>query len=144
MTTLSSARPIETDRVARGRKTDAAIDRSTVPPLAEPASAFMSRFRDDDRLPDLVVGLIPSSGRGMTFGHPRTLKSFVALELAMACTTGTPAFGLEAFCVPTPVPTLYITEEDPAIEIRDSARRVGQRPAHSDPFGPSRRRPTGT
>jgi hypothetical protein len=61
----------------------------------------------------LISGLLPGDGMSLWHGQPRDGKSLASLELAMAITTATPAFGLEHLKVSEPAPVLYVTEEDP-------------------------------
>src|SRR5262245_62163033 len=48
----------------------------------------------------------------MAHGQPRDGKSLAELEIALAASTGTCAFGLERFFVPEAIPVCYLTEED--------------------------------
>jgi hypothetical protein len=88
-------------------------------PWVERFPAFCLRLRDRVLPPDVVPGLIPSVGLVMAHGQPRSLKTWVAQELARATSTGTAAFGLARFAVPAPRQTWYVTEEDPEVEIRN-------------------------
>ncbi len=88
-------------------------------PFAERFPAFWARLRDRQAPADLVPGWIPGHGLTMPHGHPRTLKTWMLLELARACATGTAAFGLDALQVREPIAVWYLTEEDPELSIRD-------------------------
>jgi AAA domain len=56
----------------------------------------------------------------MSHGQPRDGKTLGELEIALAASTGTLAFGMERFYVPEAVPVCYLTEED-------SERQIQQR-----------------
>jgi hypothetical protein len=92
--------------------------------IAESAPAFLARLDTSDRPPDLVAQLIPGIGSGMTFGHPRTMKTLTLLDLSLACATGTPPFQLAHLQVPRAISVLYVSEEDPAVEVRDRLRAL--------------------
>jgi hypothetical protein len=81
--------------------------------------AFAERLAQTIRPPDLITDLMPGQGITLLHSQPRTQKTWVALECAIAMATGTPAFGSSAHAVPTARRVLYLTEEDPPIEIRD-------------------------
>ncbi|QOP64430.1 DNA primase/helicase [Gordonia phage Orla] len=64
----------------------------------------------------LVPQMIPTGGCGFIAGIPKSMKSWLALDLAISLTTGEP--WLES--VPTSTPNvLYIQEEDPPVLVRD-------------------------
>ena len=49
----------------------------------------------------------------MAHGQPRDGKTLAELEIALAASTGTNAFGMDRFFVPKAIPVCYLTEEDP-------------------------------
>lgn len=72
-----------------------------------------------------VVGeLVPAGCLSLWHGEPRVRKSWAALELVIAATTGTPAFGLERFAVAEAAPALYCSQEDSAPRVRERLRRL--------------------
>src|SRR5262245_294561 len=85
-------------------------------PRIQTLAEFFAEQTNAERPADLVQGLIPGQGVAMFNGQPRDGKTFAALECLLACATGTPAFDI----LPTvgPLACWYITDEDPAIEIR--------------------------
>jgi hypothetical protein len=60
----------------------------------------------------LVESLWAHDGVGVLGGAPKSCKSFLALDLALSVSSGTPCLG--AFAVPTPGPALVYYAEDPA------------------------------
>ncbi len=95
----------------------AAPDEAAVAACAETYQAFRARMATRTYPPDLIPCLVPSIGITMLHGQPRSLKTWVELELARALSLGDAAFGLEAFRVPEPRRVWYLTEEDPELEI---------------------------
>lgn len=77
----------------------------------ETAAAFIAE--DDPPLDFIVPELLPCGVIMLLHGEPRARKSLAALEIALAASTGTAAFGLERFTPPAPVTVLYVQEEDP-------------------------------
>jgi hypothetical protein len=59
----------------------------------------------------LLDGLFLAGGAGILGGAPKTGKSFLALDLAVAVASGTPGAG--HWAVPTPGPVLLLAAEDP-------------------------------
>jgi hypothetical protein len=88
-------------------------------PAAETLPAFVARLRDRVHPPDVVPGLVPGLGITMPHGQPRTLKTWMIMEICRAASTADAAFGLDRFRVPAPIAVWYVTEEDPEIECRD-------------------------
>lgn len=112
----------EVEVIARsiGRYAPAAEAGSGLPDvIAERFSTFCDRLRTRVAPRDVVPGLVPGFGITMLHGQPRALKTWTAQEIARACSTGSPAFGLERFSVDDAGPTWYCTEEDPELETRD-------------------------
>jgi len=85
----------------------------------EPFDAFVDRLADTTRPPDLITDLVPGQGITLVHSQPRTHKTWVMLEFAVAITSGTDAFGSPKHTVPTAKRVWYLTEEDPPTEIRD-------------------------
>lgn len=75
----------------------------------EPGSAF-AKHADAPVPPMLVEGLIPGDGLTLLHADPRTLKTWIAEDIALALTTKTPALG--ALQTTGPVTVLYVTNED--------------------------------
>lgn len=65
----------------------------------------------------LVEGYWPASGVGVVGGHPKSLKTWWALELAVSVATGTPCLG--QFQVRKPGRVLIYLAEDSLPDIRD-------------------------
>jgi len=65
----------------------------------------------------LVEGYWPASGVGVVGGHPKSLKTWWALELAVSVATGTPCLG--QFQVRKPGRVLVYLAEDPLPQVRD-------------------------
>jgi hypothetical protein len=85
--------------------------------IAESYPAFCSRMRDRVVPEDLIPGLIPGDGFTLIHGQPRSLKTWLELELARAMVTGTAPFGVERFTPAAPLRAWFATEEDPDIEV---------------------------
>jgi hypothetical protein len=79
---------------------------------------------EDPPIEYLVNELLPRSIISLDHGEPRTRKTWAALEVAIAVSTGTPAFGLERFHVPRPFPVLYSSQEDAARDVRIRAKAL--------------------
>jgi hypothetical protein len=79
---------------------------------------------EDPPIDYLVNELLPQSVVCLAHGEPRTRKTWAALEVAIAVATGTPAFGLERFHVPRPLPVLYSSQEDAARDVRLRAKAL--------------------
>ena len=70
---------------------------------------------------DLLVGPLLARGEtALLHGPPRALKTWSALEMAIAATTGTSAFGVLE--VPAEARVLYVTNEDRAATVADRLR----------------------
>ncbi|HYK92122.1 MAG TPA: bifunctional DNA primase/polymerase [Acidobacteriota bacterium] len=91
-------------------------------PYIEFASAFLAI--EDPPVRYISNELIPEGVLVIPHGEPRTGKTWGVEDLAIAVATGTPAFGLERFAVPGPVPVLYSSQEDAAREVRIRARAL--------------------
>ena len=78
------------------------------------AAALESR-REDRRW--LVEELWSERACGIVGGEPKCGKSFLALEIAVAVASGTPALG--RFAVPTPGPVLLYAAEDDLVTVRE-------------------------
>ena len=98
-------------------KAPTAAEPDLTPPLAERAPDFCARVGSITPASPLVSGFVPGDGITLLHGHPRTLKSWMVLTLALCRTANQPAFGGLAV---RPGPTLLITNED-------SQARVAQR-----------------
>jgi hypothetical protein len=72
----------------------------------------------------LISELLPAGVIALIHGEPRTLKTWGALDIALAAATGTPAFGLERFSVPQPMGVLYSSQEDSARLVRQRVKAL--------------------
>jgi putative DNA primase/helicase len=79
---------------------------------------------EDPPIRYLITELLPQEVIALTHGEPRTRKSWAALDIAIALTTGRPAFGLERFSVSEPLPVLYLSQEDGARPVRARMKRL--------------------
>lgn len=66
----------------------------------------------------LIDDLIPESILALIHGQPRTMKSWILLEIAISLATGTCAFGLSRFAARNALPVLYSSQEDSARDVR--------------------------
>jgi hypothetical protein len=97
-------------------------DQSAEGAFAEPLATFAAR---PHLVPDhLIARLIPGQGISLLHGQPRALKSWTALEIATAAALGVPPFDIAGFAPARPVRTWYVTEEDPAPEVRARLRCI--------------------
>lgn len=71
----------------------------------------------------LINELIPRATLVLMHGDPRTKKSYTALELAICCAAGLPAFGFERFKT-EPSRVLYLSQEDPEHVVRERIRSI--------------------
>ena len=82
----------------------------------ERATEFAERLRNQPAPRWLVPELIKEDAITLLHGQPRSMKTFAALEIAVAVAAGARAFHLGRFqCDPAPV--LYVTEEDSEYDI---------------------------
>jgi hypothetical protein len=79
---------------------------------------------EDPPVEYLVNELLPQSVLSLAHGEPRTCKTWAALEMTIAVSTGTPPFGLERFHVPRAYPVLYSSQEDAARDVRIRAKAL--------------------
>jgi AAA domain len=75
----------------------------------------LAHFLAESDAPGAVIfpELLPAGVIMLIHGEPRSRKSLVAFELAMAGGTGSAPFGILRFKPAEPIPVLYIQEEDP-------------------------------
>jgi AAA domain-containing protein len=88
----------------------------------ETAAAFIAK--EDPPLNFIIPELLPVGVLMMFHGEPRARKSLAAFEVALAASTGTPAFGLPRFTPSEPVVVLYVQEEDPRHLTRPRVRAL--------------------
>lgn len=100
MTTAAEDRPLRVLRVAE------------VPPEPTGQSAW------------LVENLWSRQAVGVLGGQPKTAKTFLALEIALAVASGTPCLG--RFPVPEPGPVLFFAAEDAPRQIHARLRGLAQ------------------
>src|SRR5262249_24095564 len=79
---------------------------------------------EDPPVQYLIPEILPQEIIALTHGDPRTRKSWAMIEIAIALSAGRPAFGLERFSVDTPVPVLYLSQEDGARQVRARMKRL--------------------
>jgi hypothetical protein len=97
---------------------------------AQSESKWWSEFRGVDELEGngtvkmYIENFLPE-GATLICGLPKEGKSFLALSVAKALTSGKPLFGRPGFEVPEPVPVLYLAAEsgDGALKLR--CKRMG-------------------
>lgn len=90
--------------------------------LGDPVSKRWRTLDDLDDLPGtdwLVNKLLPAASLTHLVGMSQSLKSFIALDMALSLATGTPFAGSPRFGVTAPVPVLYVVGE--------GARGIGKR-----------------
>ncbi len=97
-------------------------DATELQSFIEFAPTFLSS--EDPPAPYLIEDLLPEQVLQLDHGEPRTRKTWAALEMAIALSTGTPAFGLERFAVSQAVPVLYSSQEDAARLVRIRAKAL--------------------
>lgn len=71
----------------------------------------------------LIESLWAAEGVGMIGAHPKSKKTWLALEMAVSVASGTPCLG--RFAVTDPGPVLAIVAEDPEAEVRERLRLLG-------------------
>jgi RecA-family ATPase len=76
----------------------------------------------DEPVAYLVERLLVAASNGFIGGEPKSLKSWLALYLALCLAVGVPAFG--RYSVPAPVRVLYFQEEDGERRVRRRVRRL--------------------
>jgi hypothetical protein len=84
---------------------------TTIVDYLEPLAQFLAE--EDPPTSVIFPDLLPTGVVMLLHGEPRSRKSLVAFELALAAATGTAPFGLQRFCPAAPVNVFYIQEEDP-------------------------------
>jgi len=77
-----------------------------------------------DAVPPLIEGLVPGTGICLWHGQPRSRKSLVALDVSLSLAAGLPPFGSARLTVAAAVPVWYISEEDPASEVKSRVRKL--------------------
>jgi hypothetical protein len=88
----------------------------------EDARTFLAEVDPPERC---IIRELVIAGRTILWhGEPRARKTWGMGEVVVATVTGTPAFGLERFSVPSPVPVLYSSQEDGRRDVRDRLRRL--------------------
>jgi hypothetical protein len=88
----------------------------------ETAAAFITE--DDPPVEFIIPELLPVGVIMLAHGEPRARKSLAALEIALAASTGTAAFGLKRFTPAQPVTVFYVQEEDPRTLTRPRMRAI--------------------
>ena len=79
-------------------------------PVSSALPDFLAQTSTLPARDELLPGLIARGETTGLHGAPRTLKTWAVLEIAVALTTGTPAFGMQ---MPrTRARVLYLTNED--------------------------------
>jgi putative DNA primase/helicase len=88
----------------------------------EPLAAFLAE--EDPPLEVIFPTILPRGTLMLLHGDARARKSLAAFEFALSAATGTAPFGLARFRPDTPVPVLYIQEEDSRSLTRPRLRRL--------------------
>ena len=84
-------------------------------PVSSALPDFLAQTSTLPARDELLPGLIARGETTGLYGAPRTLKTWAVLEIAVALTTGTPAFGMQ---MPrTRARVLYLTNEDSAASV---------------------------
>lgn len=109
---ISSAAANELDLLMRGRNPVFTFDVTAT--VEEPAFPYIISVADLLKEPDeperwLVDNFWRDQTIGLIVGPPKTMKSFLAIEIAVAIASGTPMFGM--FHVPEPQTVVYVQEE---------------------------------
>ena len=99
---------MELERIKR----DALGDQPVGDPLSVALSDFMADAETQGTRDDLFPGWLARAETALIHGEPRVRKTWVALEFAVALTTGTSAFGL--LMPPAKARVAYVTNEDGA------------------------------
>ncbi|OBG00702.1 hypothetical protein A5773_04230 [Mycobacterium sp. 852014-52450_SCH5900713] len=89
----------------------------------EPVGKRWRTLDELDNLPGtewLVGKLLPAASLAHLIGMSQSLKSFVALDMALSLATGTPFVGSARFGVSAPVPVIYVVGEG----VRGVSKRV--------------------
>lgn len=76
----------------------------------------------DEPIPWLIEGLLVAVANGFIGGEPKSLKSWLALYLALCLSLGIAVFG--RYLIPRPVRVLYIQEEDGERRVRRRVRKL--------------------
>lgn len=80
--------------------------------------------RADDEPAWLVEALWSAGAVGVIGGSPKSCKSWLSLEMAVAVASGKPCLG--RFEVASPGPVLLLTAEEPPVEVRDRLEGLAQ------------------
>ena len=76
----------------------------------------------DEPIPYLADRLIVAEANGFIGGEPKSLKSWLALYIALCLSGGKPIFG--KYAVPKPVKVLYLQEEDGERRVMHRIRKI--------------------
>lgn len=96
----------------------------------EPKSVELKPVWEDPKILDaedpewLVEGIIPVGGCGFIAGIPKSLKSWLALDLAISLAAG--KYWMVDWAPVEPVNVLYIQEEDPATMVKQRYNTIGE------------------
>ena len=99
--------------------------RTDTPTWLEAGPVF-AHHADAPLPPMLVEGLIPGDGLTLLHADPRSLQSWIALEVALALASGTPALG--TLGTAGPVPVLYLSNEDGRQRTSDRLLKLARGP----------------
>jgi hypothetical protein len=72
----------------------------------------------------LLEGLWGAGAVGLIGGAPKSCKTWLALEMAVAAASGRPCLG--RFCVPRPGPVLLYAAEDAPVQVRNRIEHIAQ------------------
>jgi AAA domain len=85
----------------------------------------VSELEGSGSLKMLIENVLPADGIALICGLPKEGKSFLALSIAKALTTGKPLFGRVGYEVPEPVPVLYLAAESKDGLLKLRCRKMG-------------------
>jgi len=102
--------------------------------FTRPLSSLLSV--PDEPIPYLIERLLVAAANGFIGGEPKSLKSWVALHIALCLSLGVRVFG--RYPVPQPMRVLFISEEDGERRVRSRIRKLlkglGMNPPDDDFF----------
>jgi len=93
-------------------------------PLLRVLRAALVEARKEDDPPWLIEGLWGAGAVGVIGGSPKSGKTWLALEMAVAVASGRPFLG--RFSVPRPGPALVLAAEDTPVSVRERLEHLAQ------------------
>lgn len=117
---LAESAPVGADLVYLWRLVQTRNGSPSAEPFSRPLSHLLSV--PDEPVPFLVERLLVQGANGFIGGEPKSLKSWVALHIALCLSLGVSIFG--RYSVPKPVRVLLISEEDGERRVRRRIRKL--------------------